>query len=53
MREKSVGHIKFENGYEYLVVGDAVCKAPISNVIELGINRRSARFECSVAAWGG
>lgn len=55
--QKSVGHIFFHGGYEYLYIGgnNSIYRAPISNPMEktrFGNIRTGARFESTYHAWG-
>jgi hypothetical protein len=54
--EKSIGHICFYHGYEYVYIGgnNSIYRAPISNPMEktqYGNIRTGCRFESTFQAW--
>lgn len=54
---KSAGHLLFwrddasRTTYEYFEAGAGICKAPVSNVLDLMTGARAGRWECPMRQW--
>jgi hypothetical protein len=46
--DKSIGHLCFVEGFEWLVAGGDLYRAPVGNAMDIDTHVRHGRWECTV-----